>query len=45
MIEDMNDKDILDKARMEGMNQGKAAIDAHDAARTEKGRGIIPCMV
>lgn len=22
MIEDMNDKDILDKARMEGMNQG-----------------------
>ncbi len=47
MIEDMKDEDILDKARMEGMNQGiwLAAIGAHDTARTGEGQGIIPGMV
>lgn len=49
MIEDMNDKDILDKARMEGMNQGIwLAVQelAHDGrwtqAAPEKVRVLSP---
>lgn len=48
MIEDMENKDILDKVRMKGMNQGvwlEVQELAHDAARTGEGQGIIPSMV
>lgn len=44
MIEDMNDKDILDKARMEGMNQGIwLAVQelAHDGRWTQAAEELV----
>ena len=46
MIEDMEDKGILDKARMEGMNQGGMAVGSGAGSRramdaSRRGAGIF----
>ena len=45
MIEDMEDKDILDKARMKGMSQGIwLAVQelAHDGRWTQAAEELVP---
>lgn len=47
MIEDMKDEDILDKARMEGMNQGIwLAVQelAHDGRWTQAAEEMRKCL-